>query len=229
VSAVLDNLDLYFKAFGYTVFLFLVSAVLALVLGTVLAAMRVGPVSVLRTFGTAYVTLVRNTPLVMIFLFFQLGAPKIFDTLRFTWVDIHIGSYDFTSFFSAAVAALSLYTAAFICEAIRAGVNAVPLGQAEAARAIGLPFGGVMSQVVLPQAFRASVPPLASTLIALLKNTSIAGVFGVIEAVGRMKGFTNDYADERVGIFVAFALGYVVLVEIVSLLSTLLERRWKVA
>ena len=57
---------------------------------------------------------------------------------------------------------------------MRSGVNAVPLGQAEAARAIGLPFSGVMRQVVLPQAFRASVPPLASILIALLKNTSVA-------------------------------------------------------
>jgi glutamate transport system permease protein len=211
VNAVLENFDLVLRAFGYTVFLFLVSAVISLVLGTVLAAMRVGPVSVLRAFGTGYVTLVRNTPLVMIFLFFQ------------------IGPFDFTSFFSAAVASLSLYTAAFVCEAIRAGVNAVPLGQAEAARAIGLPFAGVMSQVVLPQAFRASVPPLASTLIALLKNTSVAGVFGVIEAVGRMKGFTNDYADQRWGIFIAFALGYVILVEIVSLISSMLERRWKVA
>ena len=229
MNAVLDNLDLVLKAFGYTVFLFLVSAVLSLLLGTLLAAMRVGPVSVLRTFGTAYVTLVRNTPLVMIFLFFQLGAGKIFDWARFSWVDVHLGTFDFTSFFSAAVAALSLYTAAFICEAIRAGINAVPLGQAEAARAIGLPFGGVMTQVVLPQAVRASVPPLASTLIALLKNTSIAGVFGVIEAVGRMKGFTNDYANERWGIFIAFALGYIILVEIVSAIAGLLERRWKVA
>ncbi len=229
MNAVLDNLDLVLKAFGYTVFLFLVSAVLSLLLGTLLAAMRVGPVSVLRTFGTAYVTLVRNTPLVMIFLFFQLGAGKIFDWARFSWVDVHLGTFDFTSFFSAAVAALSLYTAAFICEAIRAGINAVPLGQAEAARAIGLPFGGVMTQVVLPQAVRASVPPLASTLIALLKNTSIAGVFGVIEAVGRMKGFTNDYANQRWGIFIAFALGYIILVEIVSAIAGLLERRWKVA
>ena len=217
MNAVLDNFDLVLKAFGYTVFLFLVSAVLSLLLGTLLAAMRVGPVvRAARSSATGYVTLVRNTPLVMIFLFFQLGAGKIFDWLRFSWVDVHIGTFDFTSFFSAAVAALSLYTAAFICEAIRAGVNAVPLGQAEAARAIGLPFTGVMTQVVLPQAVRASVPPLASTLIALLKNTSVAGVFGVIEAVGRMKGFTNDYADQRWGIFIAFALGYIILVELVS-------------
>lgn len=229
MNAVLDNFDLVLKAFGYTIFLFLVSAVLSLLLGTLLAAMRVGPVSVLRIFGTGYVTLVRNTPLVMIFLFFQLGAGKIFDWARFSWVDVHIGTFDFTSFFSAAVAALSLYTAAFICEAIRSGINAVPLGQAEAARAIGLPFTGVMTQVVLPQAVRASVPPLASTLIALLKNTSIAGVFGVIEAVGRMKGFTNDYADQRWGIFFAFALGYIILVEVISAFASLLERRWKVA
>lgn len=229
MDAVLDNLDLYFKGFGYAVFLFLVSAALSLVLGTLLASFRVGPVAVLRVFAGAYVTLVRNTPLVIIFLFFQVGAGKIFDWLRFGWVDIHIGPFDFTSFFTAAVAALSLYTSAFVCEAIRAGVNSVALGQAEAARAIGLPFGGVMSQVVLPQAFRAAVPPLASTFIALLKNTSVAGVFGVLEAAARMKGFTNDYADQRWGIFLAFALGYVILVEIVSVIATVIERRWRVA
>ena len=229
MDAVLSNVDLYLKGFGYTIFLFLVSAVLSLVLGTLLASFRVGPVAVLRVFAGTYVTLVRNTPLVIIFLFFQVGAGKIFDWLRFGWVDIHIGPFDFTSFFTAAVAALSLYTSAFVCESIRAGVNSVALGQAEAARAIGLPFSGVMSQVVLPQAFRASVPPLASTFIALLKNTSVAGVFGVLEAAARMKGFTNDYADQRWGIFLAFALGYVILVEIVSAIATVLERRWRVA
>ena len=229
MNAVLENFDLVLKGFGYTVFLFLVSAVLSLVMGTLLAAARVGPVAVLRLFAGAYVTVVRNTPLVIVFLFFQLGAGKIFDWLRFGWVDIQIGAFDFTSFFTAGVAALSLYTSAFVCEALRAGVNAVHLGQAEAARAIGLPFTGVMSQVVLPQAFRASVPPLASTFIALLKNTSVAGVFGVLEAAARMKGFTNDYADERWGIFLAFAIGYVVLVEVVSAAAGALERRWRIA
>lgn len=229
MNAVLDSPDLYLKAFGYTVFLFLVSGVLSLLLGTLLVAMRVGPVSVLSKAATTYITVVRNTPLVMLFLFFQLGAPKVFETLRFTWVDISIGSYDFTAFFSAAVVSLTLYTSAFVCESLRAGINAVPLGQAEAARAIGLPFGGVMTQVVLPQAFRAAVPPLASTLIALLKNTSVAGVFGVIEAAAQMKSFTNDFASERTGIFIAFALGYVVLVEIVSAVATVLERRWRIA
>jgi glutamate transport system permease protein len=229
VNVVLDNFDLVAKAFGYTIFLFLVSAVLSLVLGTVLVAFRVGPISVLSKAASVYVTVVRNTPLVIIFLFFQLGAGKIFDALRFSWVDIHIGQFDFTSFFTAAVVSLSLYTSCFVCEALRSGVNAVPLGQAEAARATGLPFSGVMRQVVLPQAVRASVPPLASTLIALLKNTSVAGVFGVIEAAAQMKSFTNDYASERWGIFLAFAIGYIILVEIVSLIATVLERRWRIA
>ncbi len=229
MNVVLDNFDLVAKAFGYTIFLFLVSAVLSLVLGTILVAFRVGPISVLSKAASVYVTVVRNTPLVIIFLFFQLGAGKVFDSLRFSWVDIHIGQFDFTSFFTAAVVSLTLYTSCFVCEALRSGVNAVPLGQAEAARAIGLPFSGVMRQVVLPQAVRASVPPLASTLIALLKNTSVAGVFGVIEAAAQMKSFTNDYASERWGIFLAFALGYIILVEVVSLIATILERRWRIA
>ena len=174
-----------------------------------------------------YVTLVRNTPLLAVFFFFSFAAPKI--GINFNWVDVHIGPFDFTSFFSTAVVSLTVYTSTFVCEALRSGVNAVPLGQAEAARAIGLPFAGVMSQVVLPQAFRASVPPVASTLIALLKNTSVAAVFGVIEAASQMKIMTNNNADERWGIFIAFAIGYVVLVELVSLVASTFERRWRIA
>lgn len=229
MNVVLDNFDLVLRAFGYTAALFLVSAVLSLVLGTILVAFRVGPISVLSKAAAVYVTVVRNTPLVIIFLFFQLGAGKVFDALRFSWVDIHIGGFDFTSFFTSAVVSLTLYTSCFVCEALRSGVNAVPLGQAEAARAVGLPFSGVMRQVVLPQAVRASVPPLASTLIALLKNTSVAGIFGVIEAAAQMKSFSNDYATERWGIFLGFALGYIILVEVVSFIATLLERRWRIA
>jgi glutamate transport system permease protein len=227
VSPVLDDLPAYFEAFGYTVFLFLVSGVLSLLLGTLLAAMRVGPVAVLRVVGTLYVTLVRNTPLVIVFAFFSFVAP-IFD-IRFGWLDVHIGTFDFTDFFGAAVVSLALYTSAFVCEALRAGVNAVPLGQAEAARALGLPFAGVMREVVLPQAFRASIPPLASVQIALVKNTSVAAVFGVAEAVAQMRRFNNNFADDRYGIALAFVIGYVVIVEVVSFLSGRLERRYRVS
>lgn len=227
MDAVLDNLPDVFKAFGYTVLLFLVSGTFSLVGGTVLVAMRVGPIAVLSKAAATYVTLVRNTPLLAVFFFFSFAAPRI--GINFRWVDVHIGVYDFTSFFSTAVVALTLYTSTFVCEALRSGVNAVPLGQAEAARAIGLPFAGVMREVVLPQAFRASVPPVASALIALLKNTSVAAVFGVIEAASQMKIMTNNNADQRWGIFLAFAIGYVILVELVSLVASTFERRWRIA
>ena len=225
--AVLDNFDLYLRAFGYTFFLFVVAGLLSLLLGTVLVAMRVGPIAVLRWAATTYVTLARNTPLVIVFAFFSFAAPVL--DITFNWLDVHIGRFDFTAFFGAAVVSLTLYTSSFVCEALRSGVNAVPLGQAEAARAIGLPFGGVMTQVVLPQAFRASIPPLASVQIALIKNTSVAAVFGVAEATAQMRAFTNDFASERTAIFIAFALGYIVIVELFSALSLLLERRYRAA
>jgi glutamate transport system permease protein len=227
VQVVLDNIDVVLKAFGYTIALFLASGVLAMALGTLLVAMYVGPISVLRRAAAGYVTLVRNTPLLIVLMFFSIAAPKL--GINFRWLDVHIGPFDFTSFFGAAVAGLTLYTSTFVCESLRSGVNAVPLGQAEAARAIGLPFSQVMTNVVLPQAIRASVPPLASTFIALLKNTSVAAVFGVAEAVSRMRAMTNNNASDRWEIFIAFALGYIILVELISAVAIFLERRWRVA
>ncbi|MDT0203744.1 amino acid ABC transporter permease [Nocardioides sp. AE5] len=227
MGVIIENRELVALAFAHTILLFLISGVLSMILGTFLAAMRVGPIKVLSVSTAIFVSLVRNTPLLIIFMFFRIGAPKI--GLNFTFVEIVWGDIRMTNFFTAAVVSLTLYTSTFVCEAIRSGVNAVPLGQAEAARAIGLPFTGVMSQVVLPQAFRASVPPLASVQIAMLKNTTIAGAFGVTEAFARMRSFTNDHASERVAIFLVFALIFVLLVEIVSFAANRLERRWSAA
>jgi glutamate transport system permease protein len=227
VEVVLDNLDLVVRAFTLTVLLFLISGVLSLVFGTLLAAMRVGPIGVLAKAAAVWVTVVRNTPLLVVLIFFRIGGPKV--GLEFDFVDIVIGDFRINRLFAACIAALTVYTSTFVCEALRSGVNAVPLGQAEAARAIGLPFGGTMTQVVLPQAVRASVPPLASVQIALLKNTTLCGVFGVAEAYFRMAFFTNNEPGQRVGIFLSFALIFVFLVEIVSFFANRLERRWRVA
>jgi len=227
VDVVLDSLPELGKAFTYTALLFLVSAVFSLILGTILVAMRVGPVAILRAIGTLYVNLVRNTPLLMVFFFFSFAGPII--GLKFHFVDIHIGQFDFTSFFTVAVISMSLYTATFICESLRSGINSVPLGQAEAGRAVGMTFGQVMGNVVLPQAFRASVPPTVSALIAMAKNTSVAAVFGVAEATSQMASMTNDHAPDRWAIFTAFAIGYIVIVEILSFIAMFFERRWRAA
>lgn len=205
----------------------MLAGILSTLLGTFLCALRVGPVAIMRGSAATYVTVVRNTPLVVVFAFFSFAAPLF--GLTFGFLDVHIGTFDFTEFFGAAVVSLTLYTSTFVCEALRSGINAVPLGQAEASRAIGLTFGGSMREVILPQAFRASVPPLASVQIALLKNTSVAAVFGVAEAVSQMRGLTNDFASQRTGIFITFALGYILLVEILSFGANRLERRWRIA
>lgn len=227
MDAVLENSDAVLKAFGYTGLLFIISGVASLLLGTLLAALRVGPVAVLRRAVAIYVTLIRNTPLLVVLLFFRIAGPKV--GLRFDFIDVQVAGFNLNNIFTACVVGLTVYTSTFVCEAIRSGINAVPLGQAEAARAIGLTFGGAMSQVILPQAFRASLPPLTSVQIALLKNTTVAGAVGVFEAFARMRSLTNDYTTQAFMIFVVFALIFVVLVELLSAASYAVERRWRAA
>ncbi len=212
---VFADFDVLLRAFLLTVELFAVSALLSLLFGTILAACRVGPVWVLAKAGAVYVTVVRNTPLLVVFIFVFIVLPRL--------------EMNIQSFVVKGCLALTVYTSAFVCEAIRAGVNSVPLGQAEASRAIGFTFTQSMTTVVLPQAVRAVVPPLASVLIALVKNTSVAAAFGLLEATARMKGFITANADVQIQIFILFAVGYIIIVEILSAGASLLERRWKVA
>ncbi|AOR31740.1 glutamate ABC transporter permease [Streptomyces fodineus] len=198
-----DFLDKYdvLGAFWTTVQLTLLSAVGSLVWGTLLAAMRVGPVPLMRGFGTAYVNIVRNIPLTVIILFASLG---LHDTLNIT-----LGAADNvdTANFRLAVLGLIVYTSSFVCEAIRAGINTVPVGQAEAARAIGLSFTQVLFLVVLPQAFRAAVLPLANVLIALTKNTTVAAAIGVAEAALLMKKMVENEA-QLLAISAVIAFGF---------------------
>jgi glutamate transport system permease protein len=198
-----ENQQVFLSAFLLILKLTGASALAALVLGVLLAAMRVSPIPVLRGFGTAWVNLFRNTPLTLIifFSFFALGSTlglKISD-------DLALNAY------WLAVIGLSVYTAAFVCEAIRSGINTVAAGQAEAARAIGLTFAQTLRLVILPQAGRAVIAPLGSILIALTKNATIAGTIGVAESSNKMKDLINENGDAVIAIFVVFAGAFVVL------------------
>ena len=203
MQALLDNRDLVLKAFWLIIKLTAVSGVAALVLGTLLAAMRVSPVPVLRAFGTGYVNVFRNTPLTLIIFFCYFG---LYANLGVTLSD----DLD-TNNFWLGVIGLSVYTAAFVCEALRSGVQTIPLGQAEAARAIGLTFIQNLRLIVLPQAARAVIAPLGSLLIALTKNATIAGTIGVAETATLMKDLINDNGDQTIAIFFGFAIGFLVL------------------
>jgi glutamate transport system permease protein len=209
MNDVLDNLDVFVRGFRTTVSLTLLAAIGALLLGTLIAAMRVSPVPPLRWAAALYVRLVRNTPLTVIFFLVVFGLPE---------VDIKL------PFFRFAVLALTLYTAAFVAEAVRSGINSVPAGQAEASRSIGMTFSQTLRLVVLPQAFANIVPPLASVFIALLKNTSIASAFFVFEGVQAMNQMINAYGNAVLAIIAAAALGYLVLALVSAFLFGLLER-----
>ncbi|MFJ9839374.1 amino acid ABC transporter permease [Kitasatospora sp. NPDC101155] len=204
-----DNWSTYWDGFLGTLSLFAVSAVLSLVLGVLIAGFRVSPVRPLRVFGTVWVTLLRNTPLTLLFFIVVLGLPRFNITLPF---------------YTFAVLALGCYTSAFVCEAMRSGINTVPSGQGEAARSLGLGFGQTMGLVVLPQAYRSVVGPIGSVMIALVKNSAIAGSFSVTELLGTYRTI-NELGYSIVWTFVWIAVGYLIITFAVSAVFNLLERR----
>lgn len=211
MDAVLDNLPLYWEGFRTTLALTLISGAVSLVVGTLLAACRVSPIPVLRALGTTYVELLRNTPLTMIFFAVTTVFPVVLLRLPY---------------FAGAVVALSLYTSAFVCEVVRSGVNGIPVGQAEAARSVGMTFGQTLSTVILPQAVRGVLPPLVNVFIALAKNTSVAGGgFFVFELFGAGRRLTNEYPGGIIEVLIGVAVFYLVITVPAGQLVGVLERK----
>lgn len=216
----LDILSRYdiLGAFWMTIQLALWSALGALILGTILAVMRVSPVGVLQKLGALYVNITRNTPLTLILVFCVLGALFILE------ISLAPGAPLSTQRYLWAIVGLAAYHAAFVCEALRSGVNTVPVGQAEAARAIGLTFQQSLTQVILPQAFRGAIAPLGSVLIALIKNTTVAAIIGVPEAAAIMRAIIENETGSFL-VFFIFALGFVILTLPIGVGFTDLSRR----
>lgn len=219
----LDILERYdvLGAFGMTVYLAAFAAIGSLVIGTLLAIMRVSPVGILSRLGAFYVNTVRNTPLTLLVFFSLAGTYYI---MQISLTDQNSPTALADNAIRWAIAALAVYHAAFVCEALRSGVNTVPVGQAEAARSIGLTFTQSLRDVILPQAFRGAIAPLGSVLIALIKNTTVASVIGVAEASLLMSEiFENETTS--VGVFLIFATGFVILTLPVGVLFTSMSRR----
>ncbi|MFE5614838.1 amino acid ABC transporter permease [Streptomyces sp. NPDC056470] len=208
-----QNFALYGEGFLGTVELTVYSSALALVLGFVMAAFRVAPVGSFRVFGAVWVTILRNTPLTLLFFAVMLGLPRFGIVLPFELF---------------AVLALGCYTSAFICEVLRSGINTVPRGQGEASRSLGMTFGQTLKVIVLPQAFRSVIPPIGSTLIALAKNSAIAGAFSVNELLGTYKTL-SELGYNIIWTFVWIAVGYLIITLTISAVFHVLEKRWGVA
>ncbi|MGA4845733.1 amino acid ABC transporter permease [Streptomyces sp. G5(2025)] len=213
MNVLTDNFSTFGDGFLGTVELTVYASLLALVLGFLMASFRVAPVGSFRAFGTVWVTVLRNTPLTLLFFAVLLGLPRFGLVLPFKVF---------------AVVALGCYTSAFICEALRSGINTVPKGQGEAARSLGMSFGQTLSKVVLPQAFRSVIAPVGSNLIALAKNSAIAGAFSVTELLGTYKTL-NELGYNIIWTFVWIALGYLIVTLAISAIFNILEKRWGVA
>ena len=195
-------------AFWLTIKLTLWSALGSMILGTILTAMRVSPVGILRFLATTYITIVRNTPLTLVVLFCSFG---LYQTLGVTLASRESATFLADNNVRLAIVGFILYTSAFVAESLRSGINTVDFGQAEAARSLGLSFTQTFSTIVFPQAVRAAIVPLGNTLIALTKNTTIASVIGVAEASLLMKSTIEFHASQLFVIFLIFAAGFIIL------------------
>src|SRR5687767_8598731 len=215
MDAVFDNLDDFASGFLRSLNIIVWAMVGALLLGLIIAACRVSPVPPLRGFGAFWVTLFRNTPLSLVLFFCAFGLPEL---------GIN------RSFYFFGVLGLILYTSAFVCEAVRSGINSVSAGQAEATRSIGLNFSQGLRHVVLPQALRTVVPPLGSVIIAMFKNSAVVGAFGVggdLWSTGQT--LTSARGLETLPVFVGVAAFYLAITLPAGALLQVIERRVAIA
>ena len=211
MDVLIDSLPRFFDGFRTTLLLAAVSGALSLVLGVFLAALRVAPLRSLRVVATIYVETIRNTPLTLVFIFYVF----VFPTLGFV---LPLGKVP-------AIIALTTYTSAFVCEAVRSGINSVSTGQAEAARAIGLGTVATLRLVVLPQALRSVVPPLINVLIALTKNTSVAAGFAVVELTAVGRALARDNPADVFLLLGGIAVCYLIITIPAGLAAGAIERR----
>ena len=193
----------------------------SLILGTILIGMRVAPSPVLRAASGVFVTILRNTPLTLVLAFSSLGLS---DTLGLTF-----SSRPGTNSFWLVVLGLSAYTSAFVCEVLRAGINAVPLGQAEAARAIGLTFFQALRLIILPQAFRSVIAPLGSVMISMTKNTTVAIAAGYLAEVAFVMKDTFDTTGVSIPIFLGLVAAFMAVTLPIGFGAGWLARRLAVA
>ncbi|WP_125107260.1 MULTISPECIES: amino acid ABC transporter permease [Gulosibacter] len=210
MEAIISNFGYVLEGFGTTLLLLIYGGIGASIIGMLVAFMRISPIGALRVTATAYTELVRNTPLTLVFFLIIIVLPVL-----------QLGVPSFTG----AIIALSVYTSPFVAEALRSGINGVPLGQAEAARSLGLNFSQTVFSIIMPQALRMVVPPLINVFIALTKNSSVASGFRVVELVAVSKVLANQNGDQVIPLLIGIALFYLVITIPLGLVAGYIERK----
>ncbi len=197
MDVIVDNLDTYWLGIRTTLALSVLSFLGAMVIGTAVATMRVSPLRLFRSVGAVYVELFFSLPLLVWALIFFFGFPKI--------------GIIFDSRFISGVIILATFTGALVAEAVRAGINTVPPGQAEAARAIGLRFDQVLGHIVLPQATRAMIGPLGNLFLALVRNSAVVAVAVSVDDIMWRADQLNTTTARPVAVFLGAFAAYLVI------------------
>jgi glutamate transport system permease protein len=210
MDAIIDVTPAYLAGFWVTLQLLVISGIGAFIVGSLIAVMRISPVPSLRAFATVYTEVILNVPLLLVLMFCALVLPILGSELEY---------------FPLALIGLTVYTSPFVAEAIRSGFNGVPVGQAEAARSIGMGFTQTVTLVVFPQAGRMVVPPLINVFIALTKNTSVAGIFFVDELFKQTNAGARDNPDAVILILLYAALLYLCITVPLGLIAGAIEKR----
>jgi glutamate transport system permease protein len=209
VTVLRDNLGVLWQGVATTLGITVLAFGSAVVLGTLIAVFRVSPIPPLRIVGAVYVELLRNIPLLSLLILFAYGLPYV-------GIDL--------SLFTTAVVCLALVSAAFACETVRAGINGVSVGQAEAARALGMTFTQSLTQVILPQALRSMVQPLVNIFIGVVLGSSLAAAVAVGELTYQAQQVGNRTAESML-LFLISAVVYIVISLLGGGVGSILERR----
>lgn len=212
MNVVVENLGLLASGLLVTLEVSAAAFVLAAILGIAIATLRATPSAPLRAIGTAYVEIVRNVPLLVQIFFYYFALPS---------AGIKLPA------FACGVLGLGIYTAAFVAEAVRSGISAVPRGQSEAATATGLSYVQTMRLIVLPQAIRLTIPPLANTTLNMIKNSSLVSAISILDILG-VANLIGSRTFNYVPMFVAAGVAYLIITLPAGALSSWLEKRYAI-
>ena len=196
--------------------------VVAFLVGSLFGILRTVPNRFLSAVGGCYVELFRNIPLIVQFFFWYLVAPELVGETLGMWFKADLAPN--IQFFVASVTCLGLFTAARVCEQVRAAIQSLPRGQKAASLALGMTLAQSYRYVLLPNAYRRIVPPMTSEMLNLVKNSAIASTIGLMDMAAQA-GKLLDYSSHAYESFTAITLGYVLINGIIMLLMSLVERR----
>jgi putative glutamine transport system permease protein len=218
-KVIFDNWDLFWHGFLTTIWVSLLAAILALLIGISVAVLRVTPSGGLKIVAIVYTEFFRNTPFLVQTLALYFGLPRLGVRLQF-----HLFGFEFDQSFVVGTLALALYTGAYVAEVIRSGLLSIPIGQTEAARSLGLSLVQTLYIVILPQAIRLVIPPLGNLFIALVKNSAILAAISLGELMFQAS-LVNNRTFRTFEVFTAVILFYLILTLPLGWLVAYLEKK----